>query len=250
MQGARIAYRVIESGGFQSANFVLSGVRLNGPDAGEFCKQTLNLEAGNFARYPLRFKHPPSTVTDITIIATFASLALVTSYPLIGLSNVKLIDLLVFLAAFLFGLRIGLGVAASTRVIYGLLNPLGSADIILLIFLVAGESFYALAGAGLRKTTTAKDFLGNGRFLGRFSLVFGTIGLLATLAFDVLTNFASWLFLTPSLYDSLILGNVAGAPFSLIHEVSNLVLFSTAAPSAIIATKRFARTILPLTRVF
>jgi hypothetical protein len=69
-------------------------------------------------------------------------------------------------------------------------------------------------------------------------LVFGTVGLLATLAYDVLTNFASWLFLTTSPYDALIIGLVTGAPFALVHEISNLVLFSTAIPAAIIAARR------------
>ena len=186
--------------------------------------------------------HVPQTIiVRIAVVAVFAALALATNYALIGIPNVKIMDALVFLAAFLFGVKVGLAVGASTWAVYGFINPQGSADLILLSFLITGECFYALAGAGLRKTTIARDLLDKG-FRKGFSLVFGTVGLLATLAYDVLTNFASWLFLTTSLYDALVIGLVTGAPFALVHEISNLVLFSTAAPAAIIAAKRFRLT--------
>jgi len=184
---------------------------------------------------------PQTTIVRIAVVAVFAALALATNYALIGIPNVKIMDALVFLAAFLFGLKVGLAVGASTWAVYGFINPQGSADLILLSFLITGECFYALAGTGLRKTTIARDLLDKG-FRKGFSLVFGTVGLLATLAYDVLTNFASWLFLTTSPYDALIVGLITGAPFALVHEVSNLVLFSTAAPAAIVAAKRFRLT--------
>lgn len=179
----------------------------------------------------------PSPIIKIAIVAVFAALALATNYALIGIPNVKVMDALVFLAAFLFGLKVGAAVGASTWVVYGFINPQGSADLILLSFLITGECIYALAGAGLRKTTITQDLLD---FPKRLSLVFGTVGLLATLAYDILTNFASWLFLTTSPYDALVIGLITGAPFAIVHEISNLVLFSTAAPAAIIAAKRFS----------
>lgn len=185
---------------------------------------------------------PQTTIVRIAVVAVFAALALATNYALIGIPNVKIMDALVFLAAFLFGLKVGAAVGASTWAVYGFINPQGSADLILLSFLITGECFYALAGAGLRKTTIAQDLLESERFQRGFSLVFGTVGLLATLAYDVLTNFASWLFLTTSPYDALIVGLITGAPFALVHEISNLVLFSTAAPAAIVAAKRFRLT--------
>lgn len=190
-----------------------------------------------------------SPVFKIAIVAVFAALALATNYALIGIPNVKLMDALVFLAAFLFGLKVGAAVGGSTWIVYGFINPQGSADLILLSFLITGECFYALAAAGLRKTTIIQDFLESGRLSGKFSLVFGTVGLLATLAYDVLTNIASWLFLTTSFYDAVVFGLITGAPFSLIHEVSNLILFATATPAAIIAAKRLSWTNLTETSI-
>ncbi len=178
--------------------------------------------------------------TKVALVAVFAGLSLGTNYALIGLPNVKIMDALVFVAAFVFGLRIGVGVAVSTWTIYGFVNPYGQDDLILLSFLITGECFYALAGALLRKTSVAKELVEDNHPYGRFSVLFGAAGVLSTLAYDVLTNFASWLFRTSSLYNSLVIGLITGAPFAFIHEISNLVFFATAAPAAILAIKRIA----------
>ncbi len=156
-------------------------------------------------------------------------------------------DVLVFVAAFLFGLRVGTGVAVSTWAVYGFVNPYGQDDLLLLSFLIIGECFYALDGAMLRRTSLADDLLGLRRLYSTFSLavVFGTAGILSTLAYDILTNFASWLFKTSSLYNSLVIGLVTGAPFAFVHEISNVFIFAMTAPAAIVA----ARLLLPNTMV-
>ena len=205
-------------------------------------------------------------VGQSAVIAVFAALSLGTNYVLIGFANVKLMDSLVFLASFLFGLRVGIGVAISTWTVYGFVNPNGQDDLILLSFLMVGECFYALSAAILQRTSfprrvldrkkvsvveTAKSsFWSKTRskqrlnrlklFLtrnGQFSFLLGVTGVLTTFAYDVLTNFASWVFRTPSLYQALIVGNIIGAPYSLVHEASNLVFFATVVPSAIISVK-------------
>jgi uncharacterized membrane protein len=178
--------------------------------------------------------------TKIALIASFAGLSLGTNYALIGLTNVKLMDALVFVAAFLFGLRVGTGVAVSTWAVYGFLNPYGPDDLILLSFLILGECFYAFAGSLLRRTSLADELLADSRPYARFSIVFGTVGILSTLAYDILTNFASWLFKTTSLYNSLVIGVLTGAPFAFVHEISNVVIFATAAPAAIAAARRLS----------
>jgi len=212
------------------------------------------------------------SVTQTALVAVFAAMSLASNYAMIGIVNVKLMDTLVFLAAFLFGLRIGVGVAVVSWGVYGFINPYGADDLILLSFLVAGECFYAITGFALRRTslerelpvekkyptrtamvpaplrtlrariairlTSFRGFVTRLISYGRLSLLFGTAGLLSTLAYDVLTNFASWLFKTPSLYSALVIGLVTGAPFALVHEVSNLFFFATIAPATIIASRR------------
>src|SRR5437879_8954914 len=87
------------------------------------------------------------------IVAVFTALSLATNYALIGFQNVKLMDTLVFIVAFLFGVRLGIGVAVSTWLVYGLVNPNGADGPIILSFLILGECCYALSGAILSRTS-------------------------------------------------------------------------------------------------
>ncbi len=219
------------------------------------------------------------TSTKATLVAVFAALALATNYALIALPNIKLMDALVFIAAFLFGLRLGIGVAALTWLVYGFVNPYGQADFVLLSFLIAGECFYAVAGATLSRTFVGRDLLRERRaqwrpspvfaysklgLVFRFRLfrllrllvrrvrsvfaysklgfVFALVGFQATFAYDLLTNFGSWIFKTNSLYEAFMIGIITGAPFAVLHEVSNIVFFGTVAPAVIVTAKRFGLT--------
>ena len=172
------------------------------------------------------------------MIAVFTALSLGTNYVMIDIPNVKLMDALIFIAAFLFGLEVGLGSAISAWLVYGFINPYGQADPILLLFLMTGECFYAIAGALLSRASAARDLLSKGRPYKRIGLLFGMIGFQATFAFDIITNFGSWIFKTSSLYQALIVGLITGVPFAIIHEASNIVFFATVVPLAIIASKR------------
>jgi len=208
------------------------------------------------------------------LIPVFTALSLATNYAMIDIPNVKLMDAFVFIAAFLFGLEVGIGTAISIWAVYGFINPYGQDDLTLLLFLMTGECLYAVAGALLSRTSVARELiakqtllktidkqlikygidpewgfvsqikmrarnlLNKSRPYGRMSLLFGLIGFQATFAYDVLTNFGSWVFKTSSLYQALIIGMITGVPFALLHEASNLVFFATVVPPAIAAAKR------------
>ena len=176
--------------------------------------------------------------TKALIIGVFTALSLATDYAMTGFQNVKVMDTLVFLVAFLFGFRLGIGVALLTRFIYGIVNPLGPADPITLLFVMIGECFFAVAGGALRGSFVASSLPRGSREYQRMTYVLSVVGLLATFAFDVLTNFASLLFRTSSLYQALIVGNIFGAPFAIAHESSNVLFFAFVAPAVIVAATR------------
>jgi len=205
-------------------------------------------------------------------VAVFTALSLATNYALIGFQNVKLMDTLVFIVAFLFGFRLGIGVAVSTWLVYGLVNPNGVDGPIILSFLILGECFYAISGAILSRTSVGQELSkvkptdDSSRITGRTSasrklarrirtlnptrsLVFALVGLQATFGYDLLTNFASWLFLTTSLYQAFIIGNIIGAPFSVAHEGSNTIFFATVAPAVIVAARRMGIGFHPRSRL-
>jgi hypothetical protein len=176
--------------------------------------------------------------TKVMITAVFTALALATNYALIGIPNVKIMDTLVLIAAFFFGLRLGIGVAVSTWLVYGFVNPNGVDTFFMLSFLMVGECFYALAGLALRKSFMAQDLAKGTKEYRRLSIVFGLVGLLTTFAYDALTNFGSWIFKTGSLYQDFVYGNIIGVPFSIAHEASNVFFFATVAPAIIVAATR------------
>src|SRR5436309_7008787 len=177
--------------------------------------------------------------TKAMIVAVFTALALATNYALSGVYNVKVMDALVFIVAFLFGVRLGIGVGTSIWLVWGFVNPSGVDDLITFSFVVVGESFYVLAGAILRRTSIAQSLLQRGGSSFRqLGLVFALVGLLSTFSYDVFTNFGSWLFLTSSSYEAFVRGNIIGAPFSVAHEASNTVFFATVAPTIIVSIRR------------
>lgn len=95
----------------------------------------------------------------VALVAVFTATALSTNYAMIDVPNVKLMDALVFIATFLFGLRVGFGSAIGTWTVYGFINPYGQDTLSLLVFLIVGECFYALAGAALTRSTLTENML-------------------------------------------------------------------------------------------
>lgn len=178
-----------------------------------------------------------------TLIAVFTAEALASNYAMTGLPNVKIMDALIFIAAFLFGWSVGVGIAVSTWAVYGFVNPYGQAGFPLIIFLIVGECFYAIGGAALRRASIAKQLLAEKRTSSDLGIIFifGVAGLALTFAYDVLTNFATYMFLANSLYQALLIGMITGAPFALTHELSNLIFFAAVGPAAILAARRFAK---------
>ncbi len=172
-----------------------------------------------------------------SLIAVFTALSLGTNYAMIDVPNVKIMDALIFIAGFLFGLEVSIASAVTTRLIYGFVNPYGQAGSIL-PFLCIGECFYAIAGVLLARTTAANDLLSQNRPYASMSVLFGLVGFLATFAFDVLTNFGTYVFNTNSIYQALIIGVITGAPLGILHEVTNIAFFAVTVPPAIVAAKR------------
>ena len=184
-----------------------------------------------------------SPIIKPTMIAVFTAEALASNYAMTGLPNIKIMDALIFIAAFLFGSSVGIGIAASTWAVYGFVNPYGQAGFPLIIFLIVGECFYAIGGAALRRTAIAKQLLAEKRASSDLGIIFifGVAGLALTFAYDVLTNFATYMFLANSLYQALLVGMITGAPFALTHELSNLIFFAAVSPAAILAARRFTK---------
>jgi hypothetical protein len=166
------------------------------------------------------------TVRQTALIACLAALCIGTNYTMLPLSNVKLMDAIVFTTGLLFGIVPGSAVAAIAWLVYGTLNPLGFALPILLT-VIPSEMTYAAAGHLLRRTATGNP-KSNAIGLER-SIAFGAVGLFSTLGYDLITNAVSGLLTYNSVWLGLLTMNVP-LPLGIIHEASNFVFFATVTP--------------------
>ena len=146
------------------------------------------------------------------IAALLASSAIATNYLLIGVVNVKLMDLIVFTAGFLLGAGAGAGVGALTWLVYGTLNPYGF-SLPVLGATVLGETLYGLAGGALRGRLGRVGWGPDARL--------AVVGFLLTFVYDLETNVVSALTAGVPLAVAL----VGGGAFAVAHEASNAVFF-------------------------
>lgn len=156
---------------------------------------------------------------SVAVVIVFTSLIVGSDYALAGLANVKLLDSLVFLAAYLFGFRVGASVGILSESIWAYATPWGSPGYIA-PFLILGEVIYAVAGSTASRIWPTEPGIQSGS-----SIALG--GLLAICAFvwDLETEFGTVLIgFWPSVTLANYVGTVLfGLPFTLSHELSDFL---------------------------
>jgi uncharacterized membrane protein len=155
------------------------------------------------------------------LVAILAATALAGNYALIGLPNVELSSVMVFLSGYLFGTSIGALVGLFAMTVYQFLNPWGPFIPPIGLAVIGCTMFAGILGGIVgrrRQFSKVAD--------AEWYLNIGLLGALFTVFFDAVTNYAySAAFGVPFL---LALG--VGLPFSAIHTISNLFLFSLLTP--------------------
>jgi hypothetical protein len=164
--------------------------------------------------------------TRASVIAVMTAACIVSNYLLIGVFNVKLMDLIVFSSGFLFGPSVGASVGILTWLVYGTLNPYGF-SLPVLVATSLMESLYGIAGGLLG----SKGKMGAGL---TSNLKYGIVGFLLTFIYDLVTNIVSGL----SAGIPLTVALITGIPFAIAHEGSNAVFFFLGASPLISAVGR------------
>jgi hypothetical protein len=181
-----------------------------------------------------------SRTRKIAVISLFTALAITTDYAMLPLSNVKLMDSIVFVSALAFGLPVGVAVGGLTWVVYGSINPLGSDGGLLLVVLVASESIYALLGCAARRLLGFDE----SRIPVR-SMLWGSLGLIGAFLYDVSTIVSPSLLIGEPVKVA-IASLLPAAPFMVAHELSDFVFFAVAAPAMYAAIRRVLKLGLPI----
>jgi hypothetical protein len=154
--------------------------------------------------------------TAATIPAYIAAI-LSTNYVLTGLPNVKLFDMLVFLATYLHGARVGFPVAGITWLVYGTLNPYGAASPPLLTVQIISEMVFVSLGLVARRLNHAADV----------RLLWGLLGGLGAGIYDFITN----VYVGLIFYNDVMLALIMGIPFTAAHIIANIAFFTIVAPA-------------------
>lgn len=171
----------------------------------------------------------------VALIAVFTALAVATDYAMLPLTNIKLMDSIVFVSSLAYGLEVGTAVGAFTWLVYGTVNPLGADGGVLLVILIISETVYAVLGS------LARRVLEPGASVPKRSLFWGSLGLIGAFLYDLNT------IITPTLISGAplsiaIASLVPAIPFMVAHEVSDFFFFATAAPVIYGTIRRVNRT--------
>jgi hypothetical protein len=176
-----------------------------------------------------------SRTRRIAVVSLFTALAITADYAMFPLSNVKLMDSIVFVSALAFGLPVGVAVGALTWLVYGSVNPLGSAGGPLLVILMVSEAVYALLGCAARRMLGFDE-----SSIPVRSILWGSFGLIGAFLYDLNT------IITPGLVIGepvkvAVASLLPASPFMIAHELSDFVFFAVAAPALYAAIRRVLR---------
>lgn len=169
-------------------------------------------------------------VRKVSVTTTLTALCIATNYALVGVHQVKVMDFIVFVGGCCLGPLAGASIGVLSWLIYGTINPYGFVPQVWLAAMFS-EAIYGLVGGLLGKILFLKNF--NGMRL-KLSVFFGTVGLISTLFYDLATTvvFAS-VFGVP-----ILVAIFLGAPFTILHQVSNAAIFGLSSVPAIAVLKK------------
>ena len=176
---------------------------------------------------------------SVAVVAVFTALIVGSDFALTPYANLKLMDVTVFLVAFVFGLRSGTAVAVLSETVWSVVSPWGPAGVIA-PFLVLGELLFAVAGWASWKVWGDERNL-----LSPTSLFIGSALAICAFVWDLETNAATALI---QYWPSLTLGKLVATelagfvfPTPLAHEIWDFVIGAFMAPAALLAVSRVRR---------
>jgi len=153
----------------------------------------------------------------ISMITALTALCIATNYALVGVYQVKVMDFIVFVGGFCLGPLAGASIGIFSWLVYGTINPHGFVPQIWLATMFS-EPIYGLVGGLLGKKLSSTNF--NDVRL-RLSIIFGAVGFVSTLFYDMVTHVV-W----ASVFElSFFFAISFGAPFTILHQVSNAAIF-------------------------
>jgi uncharacterized membrane protein len=175
--------------------------------------------------------------SSVAVVVVFTALIVGSDFALTPLINIKLLDSLVFIVAFVFGFKEGAAVAVLSETTWSFVSPWGMGGA-MTPFLVGGELIFALAG-----WWSARLWGDRSKLLTPNSVFIGAVMLICAFLWDFETNAATalvayWPGLT---FQEFLATQAVGVPFSVVHEEADFILGTLFAPVAILLIPKVTR---------
>jgi len=149
----------------------------------------------------------------VAYISIFIGLAVSLGYLLSPVPNVELITTAIFLGGYLTDIFSGGVIGALSFLIYGYFNPFGSSPLPLLISQITGGIIIGITGSLCKR-------------FNKISPVFlAVVGFLVTSTYDIITSASGFIFFPSK--KTFLAYIIAGLSFSLIHIISNTLIFGS-----------------------
>lgn len=162
------------------------------------------------------------TRRNICLIAILTAASIGSNYALIGLPNISLMDLIVFVTGFRFGVFAGAATGILTWMIYGTLNPFGF-SFPMWVATMMGEAVFGIVGGFLGKNASG-EFWG-GSYHSNYNFEIALWGFILTFTYDLFTNVVYAATFGVPIFFALATGWLVPPWFGILHEGSNTILF-------------------------
>jgi len=156
--------------------------------------------------------------------AVFSATAIGLGYMFLMVPNVEFISVTIFLSGLTLGIFWGALVGGSSIMVYSVLNPLGSG--LAFLPLLLGQ-IVAMIGIGVAGATIGKLLI---KLQLKLMIIFSALtGFLCTFWYDLITTVA---FPISAGYDfhEIIIYSISGIIFTLMHLISNSIIFMIVIP--------------------
>ena len=153
----------------------------------------------------------------VAIVANMTALALLGNYALVGVPNVELGSVVIFITALVFGLPMGIWTALLTSIIFSTINPWGPFIPQIWLTQMIGWVYIAMVGGLLGGKK-------NDRYQGRIEMF--VVGAYLAAVFDLATNIGYSLVYGVPYSVAVILG----LPFMFMHVISNAFILAFVVP--------------------
>jgi hypothetical protein len=174
---------------------------------------------------------PQRKISDsrwVSITAIMTALALVGNYALVAIPNLELGSTVLFVTAYIFGATMAIWSTLIMSLLFGIINPWGAFIPQIWISQVIGWFYVVTIGSIMGRQGTS------GKQLQPRKWELAITGAFVTFIFEQITNLGySVTFGVP-----FIIAVTAAVPFSVVHIVSNAVIFAQVVPMMDTALKK------------